>query len=271
MLTDRLNRPCADSPHARSRGAADYVREAGGIWVGNYSSDTISKLDLDGTVVGTYATQVRPWGVACSDTEVWATNETTRSVTVRLISDGSLVGHYDNAGNTPTWITYDGQGCFWVSNSNSSTLTKWQASDHTIVTETGGNGYGMTCVAGDYIWYPQGEYDQACRLGLSDYSSTPFTVGDAPYACAFDGSNIWVANGDNTVTVLTQDGQLVGTYATGATPKGMAFDGLNMWIQNSAAGTATVYSTAGELVNTYTTGTAWTITSDVQALPWPAA
>jgi len=51
---------------------------------------------------------------------------------------------------------------------------------------------------------------------------------------AFDGTNIWVANGGNsTVTELQAGtGAVVATYTVGGAPRGLAFDGTSMWIAN---------------------------------------
>ena len=52
-----------------------------------------------------------------------------------------------------------------------------------------------------------------------------------PLALAFDGANIWVANGGllGGVTKLrASDGASLGTFAVGVKPNALAFDGANM-------------------------------------------
>jgi DNA-binding beta-propeller fold protein YncE len=48
--------------------------------------------------------------------------------------------------------------------------------------------------------------------------SVAYPVGTVPFALAFDGANMWVANqGSNNVTkLLASTGAIVGTYAAGA-------------------------------------------------------
>lgn len=62
-----------------------------------------------------------------------------------------------------------------------------------------------------------------------------FSISSAPRAVAFDGTNIWVANGvTNNVTKLrTSDGFVLGTFPVGIQPVGVAFDGANIWVSNS--------------------------------------
>jgi DNA-binding beta-propeller fold protein YncE len=56
---------------------------------------------------------------------------------------------------------------------------------------------------------------------------------------AFDGTNIWVANGGgNNVTKLRAgDGTALGTFTVGSTPMGVVFDGAKIWVSNYASNT----------------------------------
>ena len=60
-----------------------------------------------------------------------------------------------------------------------------------------------------------------------------FPVGGNPIGVAFDGANIWVANGGgNTVTKLwARDGALLKTLSM-CNPYTFAFDGTNIWVTN---------------------------------------
>jgi DNA-binding beta-propeller fold protein YncE len=74
-----------------------------------------------------------------------------------------------------------------------------------------------------------------------------FPVGTGPYAVAFDGTNIWVANngGDNGNTVtklLASTGALVGTFPVGTGPYAVAFDGTNIWVTAAVSNNVTKIS-----------------------------
>ena len=63
------------------------------------------------------------------------------------------------------------------------------------------------------------------------------TAGQVAVGMAFDGTNIWVANFDNsignTVSVLrASDGKPIMTPTVGIGPHSIAFDGANMWVTN---------------------------------------
>jgi hypothetical protein len=81
-----------------------------------------------------------------------------------------------------------------------------------------------------------------------------FSVGTNPGGIAFDGANIWVANGNsNNVTKLkASDGSLVGTYSVGTNPRGIAFDGANIWVANWGTNNVTKLNASdGSPVDTY--------------------
>jgi len=87
-----------------------------------------------------------------------------------------------------------------------------------------------------------------------------FNVGTSPRGMAFDGSNIWVANGgENTVTKLrASDGACVGTctFSVGTTPNFLAFDGANIWVANSGSNNVTkLRASDGANLGTFTVGT----------------
>jgi hypothetical protein len=76
------------------------------------------------------------------------------------------------------------------------------------------------------------------RWYAANKSGVTFTTGTGPSGIVFDGSSIWIANGnDNTVTKLRPgDGQVLATFAI-TNPGWMAFDGANIWIAHFATGT----------------------------------
>jgi hypothetical protein len=89
------------------------------------------------------------------------------------------------------------------------------------------------------------------------YESATFAIGSSNGA-AFDGANMWVANGlTNTVTELqAATGKVVGTYAVGLYPTAVAFDGANIWVANNQSNSVSkLEAGSGTVVGTYTVGT----------------
>jgi hypothetical protein len=97
------------------------------------------------------------------------------------------------------------------------------------------------------------------QIAILDWYTLPtFSVGTAPRAVAFDGTNIWVANGgSNNVTKLkASDGSFLGMYNVGKTPYGIAFDGTNIWVINGSDNNVTKLKAGdGSLIGTYSVGT----------------
>ena len=81
-------------------------------------------------------------------------------------------------------------------------------------------------------------------------------AGQAPWAVAYDGTSIWVTNaGTSTVTKLSSDGVVVGTFGVGIDPRGIACDGPNIWVTNASSSTVTkLRASDGALLGTYAVG-----------------
>ena len=65
------------------------------------------------------------------------------------------------------------------------------------------------------------------------------TVGSSPRRVAFDGTSIWVTNGNsNTVSKINPTTNTVtATVTVGSSPSDVAFDGANVWVTNAGSGT----------------------------------
>ena len=108
------------------------------IWVANYGSGTVTKLQAnDGTVLGTYNVGHAPANIAFDGANVWVTNFGSASVTELRASDGTLVGTFAISGQ-PFGIAFDGAN-IWVGNAGGSAIvTKLRASDGLISQTTPG-------------------------------------------------------------------------------------------------------------------------------------
>jgi hypothetical protein len=84
-----------------------------------------------------------------------------------------------------------------------------------------------------------------------------FAVGTNPFAVAFDGASVWVANrGSNNVAKLrASDGLVLGTFAVGTWPEGVAFDGASIWVANGGSANVTkLRASDGALLGTFAVG-----------------
>jgi YVTN family beta-propeller protein len=99
------------------------------IWVANYGSNTVTKLQAnDGKVLGTFAVGTQPANVAFDGANIWATNYGSGNVTKLRASDGKVLGTF-TVGGQPFGLAFDGTN-MWVGNAvGSAIVTKLRATD----------------------------------------------------------------------------------------------------------------------------------------------
>jgi YVTN family beta-propeller protein len=81
-------------------------------------------------------------------------------------------------------------------------------------------------------------------------------LGRDPRSIAFDGTNLWTANGSGSVSIITpQSPYTVTTVTTGFSfPWGILYDGAHIWVTDEAAGTLLKLNSSGGIIQTITVG-----------------
>jgi len=86
-----------------------------------------------------------------------------------------------------------------------------------------------------------------------------FTLAPAIFRAAFDGTHIWVTdgNGSNVTKLRASDGLNVGTFPVGSGPfHHIAFDGANIWVSNRGSNNVTkLRANDGANLGTFSVGT----------------
>ncbi len=93
---------------------------------------------------------------------------------------------------------------------------------------------------------------------LESAESAAFNVGKFPIGITFDGTNIWVANGesDSVTRLRTSDGAVLGNFNVGKAPGGVVFDGTNIWVTNEDSNNVMkLRGSDGAVLDTFTVGT----------------
>jgi hypothetical protein len=85
------------------------------------------------------------------------------------------------------------------------------------------------------------------------------TVGANPGWMAFDGANLWVPYGTNTVAkIQASTGAITGSFTVGVSPIATACDGVNIWVVNgggNGAGSVTkLRARDGKVMGTFSVG-----------------
>jgi YVTN family beta-propeller protein len=87
-----------------------------------------------------------------------------------------------------------------------------------------------------------------------------FTVGTSPTYSVWSGNALYVANnGDGTVSILDDSGNVTGTIQTGGSPFAMSWDGARLWVADfgtdkNPGNSVTLYDPSGKKMNTYKVG-----------------
>ena len=155
----------------------------------------------------------------------------------------------------------------WVAVSNDNTVVRVDASTGTVLgTWTGAtNAFGVLVAAG-YVFVTGNSspgviyvIDPTTAPGPVTPLPTAAAIGNFPRGIAFDGANIWTANGDGTISIITLEVGLsspVSTIHNGAfvQPFGMVFDGSLMWATDLLANKLFQFDGSGNILKTVSTG-----------------
>jgi hypothetical protein len=146
------------------------------------------------------------------------------------------------------------------------TVVQVQASTGTVLgTWTGAtNSYGVV-VAGGKV-YVAGDTSPG-NLYVIDPTQAPGSVtvaannlGNNAFGIAFDGTNIWTANNDGSVSIITPQAATpypVTTVSTGFVAlQGILYDGAHIWVTDNGAGTLLKLDASGNIIQTVTVGAA---------------
>jgi hypothetical protein len=182
-----------------------------------------------------------PGGVAFDGSRIWVAHGNSMSIvsfnptTVTTVSTGfiSAIG-----------VLYDGAN-IWVTDQSSGNLLKLNSSGQ-VVQSVGVGGSPMFPVFdGINIWVPKFGHDTVDVVRVKDASGNPLANAfvlatltgnglDGPWAAAFDGERILIANIETGTVSLIKAADLtpLGSFPLGlnTSPMGACSDGLNFWI-----------------------------------------
>jgi streptogramin lyase len=119
-------------------------------------------------------------------------------------------------------------------------------------TGTGAGPVGICADSSGNVWTANVGDNSVTKITQSGQMTTYPGTGEAPERIIFDGYNIWTCNAkNNSVTKVTQDGKIVTYAGTGEEPVGITFDGVNIWTCNLLGNSVTKVTQSG-LMTTYT-------------------
>lgn len=256
-------------PAPPGAGPASVLFDGTDMWSANISSGSITKYQLDGTILGTFPLGLlTPRGLGFDGAHIWISQEGASTDIVLANLDGSHFATYDGAAlgiicTRGAFFAFDGTA-MWCTSELLGTVVQVSIAGALLSTVPSGTGSPFTTLTeailydGTFIWSANAGEASVTQIDpLTAAALGTFSVGNLPDAITFDGTNIWVANsGDNTVTELVAaTGALVGTFPVGTLPDALTFDGTSVWCANQTDNTVSQIDPAdGSLIALWTVG-----------------
>ncbi len=251
------------------------IDPSGNVWVTNYGSGTVTKLDPSGNILNTYTVGNGPYGIIYASGYIWVTNNTGNTISKINTSTGT-VNTYP-AGTNPYLLVY-ASGTIWVTNWGGSSVTKFDTNGNVLGTYYAGNTpTGITVDASGNIWVINaGQVFRKFDQNGNEMQINSNSVGGYPSAITADAfGNIWIANGAASggyrVTKLdSSTGNLLGNYRVGSYPWAITADSLgNIWVVNNSGNTITKLDPSGNTEGVYLVpNTPYGIAADASGNIW---
>lgn len=233
------------------------------LWVANSIANTVMQINsTDGSIVATFPINEQPVALLIANNALWVVAGGSDEVIQLNLADGSEMGRF-TVGKQPIAIAADEQH-LWIVNFGDNNLSKLQLSDGRLVAtiETGANPRALL-IDGDSIWVANQGEDTIWHINKTDETvigkypviSEGFK-GAGPRALAYAQDSIWVTTAYGLSKIKADNGELLGTYETGAGPIPLIVHDNNLWILNDADGTITKFTLPdGTTLKTYPVNT----------------
>jgi YVTN family beta-propeller protein len=268
--SDRLNRYTLAQPLASPPNLADptnrlvkaipvgsgpqgVVFGAGSVWVSNFGSDTLSRINTaTNAVTATRPVGDGPQGLAFGASSVWVANSLEDTVS-RLNSGNNQVTHTIAVGDDPRSIAFDGTNV-WVTNFAGNSVSKISSVTNTVTATVpvGAGPQGVAFGAGS-IWVANSKNDYVSRINPANNQVIAIIspVGDSPQGVSFDGTSVWVANfGSNNLSKITPvSNSVTATVPVGINPIFIASGTgtIGTWVPSSVGGKVTKLDSSGAI------------------------
>ena len=161
--------------------------------------------------------------------------------------------------SSPQMVETDGAD-LWVTNSNDGTVSRVHGGDGKLLeTWTGASIPFAVLVAIGKVFVtgfnaPGTLYRIDPRQPAGAVALVASNLGDKPQGIAFDGSLLWTANFNGTVSRVNPGSGSVVTTPGFTSLMGVLFDGSNVWITDNSAGTLLKLNATGGVLQTVTLG-----------------
>ncbi|HKF44306.1 MAG TPA: S-layer homology domain-containing protein [Thermoanaerobaculia bacterium] len=168
-----------------------------------------------------------------------------------------------NTATTPSGMIRSDGADLWVAN-RGGMVSRVRGSDGKLLeTWTGATmGFGVLTAMGRVLvgggTNPGNLYEIDPSQPAGAVSTVASSLGNSPFEIAFDGSRVWMANIDGTLSIVTPGAAIPWTATTVtsglSTLRGLLYDGSNIWAANQVPGRLLQLDPAGAVLNTVVVG-----------------
>jgi hypothetical protein len=243
----------ADGLRLTTVGSAPRLVESDGadLWVANSSSGTVSRVRAsDGKLLETWTGATAAYGVLAAKGLIFVTGATNPGNLYQIDPTqpaGAVTTLTSSLGMEPFGISFDGAR-IWTVNFGAS-VSIVTLNPVSVVTITAGfTSLEGILYDGANIWVTDdGASGQLLKLDSNGAIIQTVTVGVSPYFPVFDGTNIWVPNAFDTVTVIrASTGAVLATLSGNGlnSPFAAAFDGERILVTNFLGNSVSLWKAA---------------------------
>jgi YVTN family beta-propeller protein len=226
------------------------------IWVGNFTTDTVAKIDpVSGAVLTTVAVGHQPAHLAFDGSFVWVANSGANTLSKINPATNAVVDTVTVAA-TPWGLAFDGTS-LWVSNFGAAKVTRLNPTTDTVITTVDvGTNPGGIAFDGSNIWVANFAVASLMKIDRSTNTvAQTVTSLSFPNEIAFDGKLLWVTleGTDDLARIIPATGAVMApniALPATADPNGLAYDGSNMWVANRTTNSISKVNVTTGAVNT---------------------
>lgn len=191
-----LTPPCNN--YAVGSGPFGMAFDGTAVWVANYNSNNIYKVDASGGGITFFSVSgcTGPLALAFDQTYMWVTCSSNASGSVQLLNPNGTSHHtVSQITNGAYRLVFDGSNMWIGSPSNQNSVYEISAtSPYNLLGTATVSGPSGLIFDGRYVWAADFHIGMVSKIASNRVVLNTYSAGSQPDSVGFDGGNIWVAN-----------------------------------------------------------------------------
>jgi hypothetical protein len=232
--------------------AGPCVSDGTDVWVSSYVDGKVFRVRAsDGKFLETWTDASHSFGLLSAMGRIFVTGNVDPGRVYMIdptLPPGAAVLIADGLGDNSIGLAFDGSRVWTAGFHSVSILTPVPTTPWSVKTVTEGFVTPASILFdGSSVWVAD-DTNGLLRVDGDGHVVQTVTVGYAPHAMTFDGTNLWVPNtGDNTISIVRVDtGTVIATLSGNglSTPVWTAFDGERVLVANATVPSVSLWRAA---------------------------